>query len=111
MWYSRYNANFLNIVPHNSEMAPDNSAKTKYGENSEQNKATTAAYKVEFPPFAPENVRVWLKQVEICLQMGNIVSETNKFNHLASNLILNVAARVQDVLVDRPTENEFTKLK
>jgi len=80
-------------------------------DKSEVIQKTIHAYKVEFPPFASENVKVWLAQVELRLEMGGVKSERNKFNHLASSLIPDVAAKIQDILFDPPEVDPFEKLK
>ena len=67
--------------------------------------------KVEFPPFIAEHVKVWLCQIELILKMGNVGSEINKFNHLAPGLVSDVAARVQDILFNVPTDQPFFVLK
>ena len=61
------------------------------------------------PPFSADETELWLAQVECACRVSGIDDNEVKFNLLAANLPLEVAAQVRDVVTSQPPDYNALK--
>ncbi|KAJ8729839.1 hypothetical protein PYW07_016877 [Mythimna separata] len=66
---------------------------------------------VRVPPFWPEKPAIWFAQIEGQFAISNITADTTKFYYVVSHLDPRYAAEVEDVIVNPPAADRYSRLK
>eukprot|EP00794_Sanderia_malayensis_P005010 gene5010-biopygen4076 len=70
-----------------------------------------AAVSLKLPPFWPNNPELWFAQVECQFESRSITIQSTKFNYVVAILQPEIAQEVRDLLVNRPAQNAYDRLK
>ncbi|XP_064465344.1 uncharacterized protein LOC135376811 [Ornithodoros turicata] len=70
-----------------------------------------ASVSIRLPEFWPADPLVWFAQVEVQFATHRITSEVAKFNYVLLALPPPTAIEVRDIILQRPKENPYDKLK
>ena len=70
-----------------------------------------AAVSVKLPPFWRADPQIWFAQAEAQFDMRNITAESTKYVHVIAVLQPDIAQEVRDLLIERPKDQPYTKLK
>ncbi|BHF82688.1 hypothetical protein SprV_0802582700 [Sparganum proliferum] len=66
---------------------------------------------IKLPPFWPRNVELWIARCEAEFDACNITRQETMFNHLQRSLPDEYAEELCDLLIHRPSEQPYDKLK
>eukprot|EP00794_Sanderia_malayensis_P010299 gene10299-biopygen8463 len=70
-----------------------------------------AAVSLKLPPFWPNDPELWFAQVECQFEARSINVQNTKFNYVVAILQPEIAQEVRDLLVHRPAQNPYDRLK
>lgn len=84
--------------------------------NNSENEASGAVNEVKqvaikIPPFWKANPALWFCQIESQFITKGIKSQKTKYHTVVASIESEVVAQVSDIILEAPTENQYTKLK
>ncbi|XP_063635129.1 uncharacterized protein LOC134805855 [Cydia splendana] len=66
---------------------------------------------IKVPAFWADNPAVWFAQLEAQFDLARITSDSTKFYHAMAQLEREIAAEVEDIIINPPKENKYLTLK
>ena len=79
--------------------------------SNEDSDSLTASVQIKTPEFNPEDLELWLAQLEHQFRQANIRSELSKYLTLSNAIPRSFAAGVRDLIINVPLHKPFTALK
>ncbi|XP_031555022.1 uncharacterized protein LOC116291928 [Actinia tenebrosa] len=80
-------------------------------DNEGENISDIAAVSLKLPPFWPTDPQVWFAQVESQFSTRKITDQDTKFHYVVASIPPEVAVDIRDLLIQKPTEDAYNKLK
>lgn len=71
----------------------------------------TRNLKIKVPPFSPEDPELWFALLEGQFEIHGIIDDVTKFNNVCSNLSMQYAKTVKDILINPPPIERYEKIK
>jgi hypothetical protein len=66
---------------------------------------------LKLPQFWPADLQIWLAQVESQFATRKITDQDTKFHYVITSLLPEVAGEIRDLLIQKPTNDVYDKLK
>ncbi|XP_033231683.1 uncharacterized protein LOC117182689 [Belonocnema kinseyi] len=90
-----------------------NSGENASDETSARNEVPFAAHAIaiKIPPFWPEKISLWFRQLEAQFSIANITKDSTKFGYVLANLEPRYVEEVEDVIEDPPESGKYEALK
>lgn len=67
--------------------------------------------KIKVPPFSPDDPEIWFALLEGQFETRNITDDADKFSNVVTNLDLQHAKAVKDIIIKPPLTNRYEKIK
>lgn len=67
--------------------------------------------KIKVPPFSPDDPEIWFALLEGQFESRNITEDADKFSNVITNLDLQHAKAVKDIIINPPLTNRYEKIK
>ncbi|KAJ0169274.1 hypothetical protein K1T71_015072 [Dendrolimus kikuchii] len=68
-------------------------------------------FKIKVPPFSPEDPELWFALVEGQFESHDITDDHIKFTNVTTNLDLQYAKSVKDIIINPPQRNRYERIK
>lgn len=76
-----------------------------------QREEADSSINLKLPEFRPADPTVWFAQVEAQFANKKITGQVPKFNFVVASLPPNIAMEVRDIILKRPTDSPYDKLR
>lgn len=67
--------------------------------------------KVKVPPFSPDDPEIWFALLEGQFESRDITEDADKFSSVTTNLDVQHAKAVKDIIINPPARNRYEKIK